>query len=221
MGVRMRFVLLALFILFSAVHLYGSFLDNKTIRNYTKGGILLCLTGYYICSASPFSWLVVAALLFSWLGDVLLMFKMKGFIAGGVSFMVSHVIFILAYLPHIRFSAIGWLLPALVAAVYALAVTLVFRALKPYLSKAMFYPMMLYLFINGAMNWFAFLLLLSSPTMATALVFIGAVMFFISDSTLFFVRFHKEKLVWKKHFIVMLTYILAEYLIVQGLLLIG
>ena len=51
------------------------------------------------------------------------------------------------------------------------------------------------------------------PCLATVVTFIGAVLFFASDSTLFFVRFKKDGLL-KTHFLVMLTYILGEFLIV-------
>ena len=45
-----------------------------------------------------------------------------------------------------------------------------------------------------------------------------AVLFFASDSILFFVRFKKD-CVFKTHFMVMLTYILAQFLIVEGFIL--
>ena len=47
-----------------------------------------------------------------------------------------------------------------------------------------------------------------------------AVLFFASDSTLFFVRFKKDGLL-KTHFLVMLTYILGEFLIVEGFILLA
>lgn len=59
--------------------------------------------------------------------------------------------------------------------------------------------------------------MVSTPCAATIISFIGAVMFFISDSTLFYVRFKKDT-VFKNHFIVMLAYIIAEFMIVQGLI---
>ena len=61
---------------------------------------------------------------------------------------------------------------------------------------------------------------ISLPCLATAVTFIGAVLFFASDSTLFFVRFKKDGLL-KTHFLVMLTYILGEFLIVEGFILLA
>lgn len=215
----MSTLFLILFALASLIHLYGSYKDDRRIRAWSKGFILIFLLGYYLCSVSAPSYLVIAALLTSWLGDVLLIFHgVKWFTAGGISFMASHFCFMLVYLPQVSFAQLPWWLVAVIGLVYFAVVYLVFRALRPYLPKPLFYPMFLYLLINGAMNMFALMQLLSLPCAATAVTFIGALMFFVSDSTLFFVRFHKKDVVWKRHFIVMLTYIAAEFLIVQGII---
>ena len=70
------------------------------------------------------------------------------------------------------------------------------------------------------MNVFAFMLLVSRPCAATALTYIGAVSFFASDSLLFLTKFYKKPM-WRGHFPVMLTYIIAEFLITQGILMLG
>ena len=53
-----------------------------------------------------------------------------------------------------------------------------------------------------------------------AVTFAGAVLFFISDTLLFFVRTDKDA-AQRSHFHVMLTYILGEFLIVLGLLMLN
>ena len=51
--------------------------------------------------------------------------------------------------------------------------------------------------------------------------YVGAVFFFISDCTLYLVRYHDNKdLIFRKHFTVMLTYLLGEALITIGMLMI-
>ncbi len=216
----MRYLFLALFLLVSLVHLYGSFLNDKKIRKYTKSWILLCLLGYYATSVSQVNWFVVAALVFSFLGDVALIFD-GWFAVGGVSFLLSHVCFIQAYVPNIAFSAIPWFVYPLLALAYGAAIFLVFRAIGKYLPKSLFYPMLAYLIANAAMNGFALMQLLSNPGLPTALIYIGAVFFFVSDCILFNVRFHKERHVWRNHFPVMLAYIIGEFLIVEGLILLA
>ena len=105
----------------------------------------------------------------------------------------------------------------LLAVLFFAAVTCIFSKLKPHLPKALFYPMYLYLLINGAMNCFAIFRWVSFPAAATVITAIGAILFFISDSSLFFVRFNKDSRL-KTHFLVMLTYSIGELLIVLGLL---
>ena len=95
----------------------------------------------------------------------------------------------------------------------------VFRGLvgnvKP---RSLYVGMMGYLVVNGAMNCFALFQLITLPCLATAIMYAGAVSFFVSDSILFYVRFRKGR-PFKTHFGVMLTYLLAEFLIVAGFIL--
>ena len=214
----MKTVFLAVFILSTAVHLYASLKKNSRLRNITKPFILLSLIGFYILAARAPAAAIILALLFSWLGDVLLIPKgVKWFTAGGIAFMISHAFFIAGYWKDVDFSRIGLPLILALAVFFAAAVAFIFSKLKPHLPKALFYPMFLYLLINGAMNCFAIFRCVSDPTAATLVTAIGAALFFISDTSLFFVRFKKESRL-KTHFLVMLTYSLGELLIVLGLL---
>lgn len=214
----MKYVFLAIFIIVTSIHLYASLKQDKKLRNQTKPFILLSLLGFYLLAAqTPSTWIILA-LIFSWLGDVLLMPKgVKWFTAGGICFMISHVFFILGYMKEVDFAAIPVWLVILLAVLFFAAVTCIFSKLKPHLPKALFYPMYLYLLINGAMNCFAIFRWVSFPAAATVITAIGAILFFISDSSLFFVRFNKDSRL-KTHFLVMLTYSIGEFLIVLGLL---
>ena len=214
----MKYVFLAVFIIATAIHLYASLKQDKKMRNMTKPFILLALLGFYVLAARVPSTFIILALIFSWLGDVLLMPKgVKWFTAGGIAFMISHVFFILGYLKDVNFAAIPVWLVILLAVFFVTVVTYIFSKLKPHLPTALFYPMFLYLLINGAMNCFAIFRWVSVPSAATLTTAIGAALFFISDSSLFFVRFNKESRM-KTHFLVMLTYSIGELLIVLGLL---
>ncbi len=209
---------LAVFLISTAVHLYGSIKKNKLIRNITKPFLLASLFGFYYFSAEKVLIAILLALFFSWLGDVLLMPSgLKWFTAGGISFMISHIFFIVGYCNDIDFSAQHIAITVLLGVIFAGLVAYIFSKLKPHLPKPLFYPMFLYLLINGAMNCFAVFRLLSMPCLSTAITCIGAVLFFISDSTLFFVRFKKDGRL-KTHFWVMLTYSIGELMIIIGLL---
>lgn len=214
----MKYVFLAIFIVSTAIHLYASLRKDTRTRNITKPFILLSLLGFYVLAARSVSAAIILALIFSWIGDVLLIPKgIKWFTAGGIAFMISHAFFIVGYLKDIVFSRIPVILIIMLAAFFVAAVAFIFSKLKPHLPKALFYPMFLYLLINGAMNCFAIFRCVSMPTAAAITTAIGAALFFISDSSLFFVRFKKDSRL-QTHFLVMLTYSIGEFLIVLGLL---
>lgn len=214
----MKTVFLAIFAISAAVHLYASAKQNTKMRNVTKPFILLSLLGFYVLAARSPAAAIILALLFSWIGDVLLIPKgVKWFTAGGIAFMVSHAFFIAGYWKDVNFAAIPGALIVFLIVFFAAAVVLIFAGLKPHLPGALFYPMFLYLLLNGAMNCFAIFRCVSDPTAATITTAIGAALFFVSDCSLFFVRFKKDSRL-KTHFLVMLTYSLGELLIVLGLI---
>ena len=214
----MKYVFLAVFFISTAIHLFASARQDTRMRNISKPFLLLSLLGFYVLAARSVSAAIVLALIFSWIGDVLLMPKgVKWFTAGGIAFMISHAFFILGYMKDIVFSRIPVPLIVFLAVFFAVTVTFIFSKLKLHLPKALFYPMFLYLLINGAMNCFAIFRCISLPTAATLTTAIGAALFFASDTSLFFVRFKKDSRL-KTHFLVMLTYSIGEFLIVCGLL---
>jgi hypothetical protein len=58
---------------------------------------------------------------------------------------------------------------------------------------------------------------LHSP--GSVVAYLGAVLFFASDCTLFLVRYYRDpNVVFKKHFTVMLTYLAGELLITLGIM---
>lgn len=210
--------MLILFLAVTGVHLYASLRQDKKLRAQTKPFILLTLLAFYLFSAEPVLAAVVLALLFSWIGDVLLIPQgLKWFTAGGISFMVSHVFFIIAYAGLTDFSKVGKAWMILLPILFITATAVIFKYLRPYLPHALFYPMLLYLLINGGMNCFAWFRSLSAPGTAGIITAVGALLFYMSDTSLFFVRFNKNSRM-KTHFFVMLTYSIGELLIVLGLI---
>lgn len=214
----LEYSMLILFVVSTGIHLYASWHRKKPLRNKTKPFILLALLGYYCSRANPVVLTVILALVFSWLGDVLLIpAGTKWFTAGGIAFMVSHVFFILSYLRQVDFKAIPLPVVILLVVVFVAAAMVIFKFLRPHLPKGLFYPMLLYLIINGMMNCFAWFRSMTIGGAAGWITAVGALLFFISDSLLFFVRFHKGSRL-QTHFLVMLTYSLGEFLIVLGLI---
>ena len=215
----LQYPMLAMFVLATTVHLNASLKQNKMLRNKTKPFILLGLMGFYFGAANPVILSIVLALFFSWLGDMLLIPKgTKWFTAGGIAFMVSHAFFILSYVQDTDFGKIPLAVLILLPAAFIAASLVIFRFLRPHLPKGLFWPMFFYLLLNGAMNCFAWFRAITVGGAAGIITAVGALLFFVSDSSLFFVRFNKDSRL-KTHFLVMLTYSLGEFLIILGLIL--
>jgi uncharacterized membrane protein YhhN len=131
--------------------------------------------------------------------------------------MISHAFFVLAYASITDFSKVGRVYMIILPLLFIISSAIIFKYLRPHLPKALFYPMFLYLLINGTMNCFAIFRAVSLATWPAVVTAIGAALFFVSDSSLFFVRFKKDSRL-KTHFLVMLTYSIGEFLIILGLL---
>ena len=218
----MKYLFLALLLISSVIHLYHSWIDDAKHRPYTKPFLLLFIIGYYLVSTQNISWFLLLALIASWLGDVLLIPKGHNwFRIGGTAFLIGHALFIGVYVPQIDFTAVPWLLMVPAAAVYAAISYFVMRAVKPTTPEYMVKPMHRYLLINSTMNLFALMQLLTVGGLGALITYIGAVLFFASDCSLFIVRYHASKgVAIKRHFTVMLTYIAGEFLITLGTLMV-
>lgn len=215
-------IFLALYAVVSGIHLYHSWKDSPK-RRYSKPFLLILLILYYIFSSEKITWVLVGALATSWLGDVLLIPKgTKWFVAGGISFLFCHVLFVLAYYNQVSWSSVNWwiLIPAAII-YYGISVRLTLT-IKHNVPIAVLIPMILYLIMNSTMNLFALAQLMTYHYVGAVIAYIGAVSFFVSDCTLYLVRYHDNKnLIFKKHFTVMLTYLLGEALITIGMLFLG
>ena len=215
----MQNFLLILYIVISCIHLYHSWMDDAKRRPYTKP-VLLILMIYYVVATTEISWVLLLALFTSWLGDVLLIPKgHKWFMIGGTSFLISHFLFIGVYIPFIQWDAVPWLIIVPVAVVYFSIATAIMKAVRPTTPDKMVAPMWRYLLANSTMNLFALMRLFSLGSMGGYVAYLGAILFFASDCTLFLVRYYRNPdVIFKRHFTVMFTYLAGELLITLGML---
>ncbi|MBR0041015.1 MAG: lysoplasmalogenase [Oscillospiraceae bacterium] len=216
----MKHLFLILYIAVSVLHLVASWRDEPDMRKKTKPFLLILLLLYYLFAAKSPSVLLILALLTSWLGDVLLIPKgHKWFTMGGIAFMFSHLFFVLVYCGQITLSKLNPVVIALIAVLYYGFSLLIIRSIRGNTPKSMIAPMCFYLICNSTMNLFAMMQLLSRPSPGAAAAYVGALLFYVSDCCLFLVRYGKKpEIIFKKHFTVMLTYLLGELLIVVGML---
>lgn len=162
--------------------------------------------------------LLLTALVFSWIGDIILMFADKGelyFIFGLVSFLIAHIIFILLFTKQEKENTstnkLFWV-GLIIVGIYLFGMlSLLYPSLGdlkiPVTVYAITISTMLLMAIKGYFNW-------SKPSNLTVLL--GALIFVSSDSILAINKFHSE--LPKSGFLIMITYIVAQFLITKGIL---
>lgn len=217
----MKKYLLYFFVLVSIAELISVFYHITELTLIAKPLIMIALAGYYVVSTPNRSSLFLVALAFCWLGDVFLMFDYKHelfFMAGLGSFLTGHVLYILCY-QRLRFNEatnpllgpqkIRFSLPILLAGTGLVVV------LYPTLGGLRI-PVMLYALVITVMALQALFRFGYTTIKSFALIFCGAICFMISDSLLAINKFLQP--VPMASLCIMATYILAQYLIVEGVL---
>jgi uncharacterized membrane protein YhhN len=161
---------------------------------------------------------VTLALVFSWIGDIMLLFTFKHFMfffAGIGAFLSAHIVFIIAY-KKATFKdklAIKWsFFPFIVVAYLALMAYLIL----PYIDSVIQVPVSLYAIILALMILVAWFRKGQTTDESFQFVVLGATLFTISDSILAINRFSHT--IPFAGVAIMGTYIIAQWLIVNGLL---
>lgn len=177
---------------------------------------LLC--ALYIASAPSVRLLVVIALLFGWLGDVFLLFKNKPvlMLCGICSFGLGHIFYVGAMLSDHPKVHVLIFIPVLLCAIWLMFVS---KKLLPYAPKSLRKPGFVYALLLSCTGLTALYLLLTTQRIAYLVAFIGGLFFMLSDTILTGQQYRKET----KHgsFYVMLTYIIAQMLLILGFVLLG
>lgn len=157
--------------------------------------------------------LTVFALVFSLLGDVLLLFVFKSelfFMGGLLAFLIAHILYCLVFLKQ-RNSTLKPYGLTILLIIYAIGL---FILIKPGLGDLVI-PVLAYISVILLMVVTSFLRKGNAPNNSFKLVFLGALFFMISDSILAVNKFYMP--VPYSNFSIMLTYALAQLLIVLGL----
>lgn len=213
----MRYVFACLFAIATAIQLWACYVKHRRMKDISKGFLMLFLLGWYLTAAVPINYLIVAAIIFSFIGDMLLI-KDSLLLIGGVSFFFAHVAYVFSYAQTISWTAIppafciGMAVFYFVLAVSMLGILYKF-ARPPYFAGAV-----LYLTMISAMGYFALMQWYCTGGIYAMLVYIGTLLFTISDFVLLS-RNDQSKVFGfsQKYTVVMSTYIFAQALIVYGM----
>lgn len=184
---------------------------------FTKPSLLTALIVYFYYNgthSSTTKTMILLALVFSLMGDVFLMFvevSANYFMFGLVSFFLAHVFYILVFWKrrNSKTNATGLIV---ILGFYAIGV---FYLLKNHLNHLLI-PVIFYIMIILTMVLTAFLRQKEVSKISFILVFLGAILFVISDSILAVDKFYMS--LKYSSISIMLTYALAQYFIVIGLL---
>lgn len=210
------FTIIFLIILIAEL-LCGSIESLSQLHYFTKPAIVISLIIFFwreSSSMSPYIRnLTLLALIFSLLGDILLMFVEKSpnyFMFGLIAFLLAHVMYILVFLKHRNPSKkpTGFIVILLLYAVG------LFYFLMDRLGD-MLIPVLVYMTVILTMSATAFLRKGQVSNISYKLVFLGAVLFMVSDSVLAMNKFYAP--VPLSSIVIMLTYALAQYFIVLGI----
>jgi uncharacterized membrane protein YhhN len=213
-------VFFKIYIAFSFIYLLLLYLGYESLDCYLKPALIpLLIVGVYFSKKFPTQKILLTALVFSWIGDVILLFADIAeiyFILGLVSFLISHIIYCVLFNRQIKEKvkkdAIIFIFGSLIIACYLIGMLSV---LLPALGDLKI-PVIVYASVISVMLLFAYNGLLIWKKPANQYVFFGALFFVISDSILAINKFHFP--IQKSSFIIMLTYLVAQYLIVKGIL---
>jgi len=226
-SVALSTVFLVLFFACSAVHVVGEFLEDpkkQRVHFASKPFLMPLLIVYYYTSAIEAGFnvnvLIAFGVALGFVGDVSLLWPKKQafFIVGLFAFLLGHVLYVVAFISAMNaFSTVPWWF-------YFTAIGFMgyfyvsFRLFRPYL-KEMLVPVAVYLTLLLTMSFIALAVVVSATVGNVRqpwYLFLGSLSFIASDSLL-------ANQIFRKPFkydqaIIMITYILAQFFIVQAYL---
>ncbi|KAF2334532.1 MAG: lysoplasmalogenase [Flavobacterium nitrogenifigens] len=209
-----------IYLAFSLVYLIILLTGHERLDLFLKP-ILIPIIGFgaYFYRAFPSQNILLAALTLSWLGDVTLLFTDLGeiyFILGLVFFLTAHIIYCILFNKQKRIRKKQnkplFIFGSVLIAFYLIGMV---SFLMPHLGELEI-PVSIYASVISIMLLFALNGFLVWEKPGNQFVFLGAIFFIISDSILALNKFYAP--IPKSSFFIMLTYLLAQYLIVVGIL---
>ncbi|WP_029269507.1 lysoplasmalogenase [Flavobacterium sp. KJJ] len=181
--------------------------------------IPLLAFGVYFYPKFPSKKTLLVSLFFSWVGDVILLFADIAeiyFILGLVAFLISHIMYCALFNKQIKGkfkrNTVVFGIGSILIALYLVGMLCL---LLPSLGELRI-PVIVYATVISIMLIFAFNGFLIWEKPGNFYIFLGAIVFVVSDSILAINKFYSS--IEKSSFFIMLTYLVAQYLIVNGIL---
>ncbi len=216
----MKKISFTLFFVVCIGELLSAIIDSRELHVVCKPLLMITLGMYYFYNADHKSTVALLAILFSFAGDTTLMFESVNpvfFMVGLGSFLIAHFFYIVAYRQH-RDQAEENTLKGIQKMRFAFPIVLwgtgLIVVLFPTLGDLKI-PVVIYALVMIVMVLNAVFRYGRTKPASFWLVFGGSALFMLSDSLLAINKFFKP--INAAHFWIMITYILAQFLIVEGL----
>ncbi|WP_431136014.1 lysoplasmalogenase [Psychroserpens mesophilus] len=196
----------------------GTFTELATLHYFTKPFVVLSLLIFFLIQSQlvnkAIKTFTILALVSSLIGDIALLFddiNSSYFIIGLASFLLAHVMYVIVFLKqrHQKKNPLGFIILMLVYAAF------LFYLLKDGLGDLLI-PVVIYMIVILSMSTAAYLRQNHNNTVSYNWVFTGAILFMLSDSILALDKFYEPFTLSSVG--IMLTYALAQYCIVIGIL---
>jgi len=220
---RTSILLHLLLVIIVIVELTGRITENINLEYYVKPLIMIWMAVYFLIfrKNKEFTLPVLVAFFFSWVGDNMLMFSGKNelfFFAGVGGFFIAQLTYIYIFTKFSEIGGKGYLQKHLIVGILFLAFAAgIYILLSPGLEGVMKPVILIYALSLIGMSMMALNRHSRVNYTSFLLVFIGSVLFVISDSMIALDKFLVEFSL--AGFWIMVTYISAQYLIMRGLIL--
>jgi uncharacterized membrane protein YhhN len=212
-----------LLVVIVVTELTGRLTGQVGLEYPVKPLIMIWMGAYFLLfrKKKQFTIPVLVAFFFSWTGDILLMFSGRNelfFYAGVGGFFLSQIAYIYVFSRYCETSVRGYLQRRLFTGLFFLAyVAGIYILLFPGLEGIMKPVILVYALTLIGMSMMALNRKYRVRETSFVAVFAGSLLFVFSDSLLALNKFYTE--IPLSGFWIMLTYILAQYLITRGLVL--
>lgn len=216
-------ITLYFFWLIALLNIAGEWMEYQPLEYATKPLLMIALGFWYYqataANRSATQKLILIALAFSWAGDMFLMGAAEPFFLPGlISFLITHVLYIIGFRKEISLVQGSTLLkrqPLIAIPVVLLTgglIALVFNRLEPAMKiPVVVYAMVITLMVLTALNRCG-----RVSANSFRMVFAGAFLFMLSDSLIALNKFYFSDDMWKAGFFIMLLYIAGQFMIAKG-----
>jgi uncharacterized membrane protein YhhN len=204
---------LIVFVLVSVLDIVGILFKIPVLVYIFKPLISLSLMALYAVSVSKLNYLYLVALVFSLLGDVFL-YSLQDFyfISGLICFLVVHLIYVWINLNRLKKTNLSCIVTSITPFLIFYVFLMLF--LKDHLGEMLF-PVLAYGLVVSTFGIVSMLAYKITKCKKTFLMFVGAVLFIVSDSILAINIFYVTTSMLSVF--IMASYIVAQFLIYKSM----